>query len=193
VIDEVDKALVEDLRARRAGSFDRLYARHRERIWAFLVRLSGDRVEAEDLFQETWISAAKHVHALQAGSDVRAWLYAIARNKHRSARRFLLFDLRRREALAHEPMPASATPDGELERRQRLRAIENALESLSQAHREILILSVLEGLEGPSLAAALEIKEDAMRKRLSRARAELSEALALAEARTLAEARRSSS
>ena len=188
MIDEIDRAIVVGLRARDTAAFDRLYARYRERIWAFLVRLTRDRAEAEDTFQETWISAAKHAHRLEEESDVRAWLYAIARNKHRSARRFMLFDTRRKESFGLEEPPRSDAPDEEIERRQRLRAVERAMEGMSDAHREVLLLSVIEGLETQALAEVLELKEDAVRKRLSRARQELTDALALAEKRARPEA-----
>jgi RNA polymerase sigma-70 factor (ECF subfamily) len=192
MIDDVDRAIVTGLRARDMAAFDRLYARYRERIWAFLVRLTRDRAEAEDLFQETWISAAKHAPRLEESSDVRAWLYAIARNKHRSARRFILFDTRRKESFAHEAPPRVDAPDDELERRRMLRAVERAMEGMSEAHREVLLLSVIEGLETSAIAEVLTLKEEAVRKRLSRARQELSEALALAEKRLRPEAGKAS-
>lgn len=188
MIDDLDLALVIDLRARQPAAFDRLYARHRERLWAFLVRLTRDRTDAEDLFQETWISAAANAHRLEEGSDVRAWLYTIARNKHRSSRRFLLLDFRRKETLAHEPPARVTPPDVELERKRDLRAVERALDGMKEAHREVLILSVIEGLDTGALATVLELSQEAVRKRLSRARAELAEALALAESPAAAEA-----
>lgn len=192
MIDDLDRAIVTGLRARDMAAFDRLYARYRERMWAFLVRLTRDRAEAEDLFQELWISAAKHGHRLDESADVRAWLYAIARNKHRSARRFLLFDTRRKESFAQEAPARSDAPDEELERRRLLRAVEVAIEGMSDGHREVLLLSVLEGLETPAIAEVLGLKEDAVRKRISRARQELADALALAEKRARPEAGKAS-
>ncbi len=192
MIDDIDRAIVTGLRARDMAAFDRLYARYRERMWAFLVRLTRDRAEAEDLFQETWISAAKHAHRLEESSDVRAWLYAIARNKHRSARRYILFDTRRKESFALETTPRQEGPDEELERRRTLRAVERAMDGMSEAHREVLLLSVIEGLETPAIAEVLGLKEDAVRKRISRARLELTDALALAEKRARPEAGKAS-
>ena len=65
---EDDAPLLARLRAQERGAFDELYARHHERIWAFLLRLTGRRDEAEDLFQETWVKAARHVHRLEEGA-----------------------------------------------------------------------------------------------------------------------------
>lgn len=172
-----DRELIDALRRRDAGAFDELYRRHHARIWAFLARLCGDRAEAEDLFQETWLAAARHAHRLDEGSDVLPWLYTIARNKHRGSRRFLLFDLRRKERFALEPASQPITPDEHAAARARALEVQAAFEELADAHREILLLSLVEGLETKQVAEILGLREDAVRKRLSRARAELDAAL----------------
>ncbi len=170
-----DAALVAQLRAQERGAFDRLYALHHERIWRFLLRLSGRRDEAEDLFQETWVQAARHAHRLEVGSRVLPWLFTIARNQHRSARRFLLFDFRKRENLALEPTLGPSDPEALLLDVEELRALEDALAAIGDVHREVLLLAHVEGLGSADIAAVLSLSEEAVRKRLSRARAELRE------------------
>lgn len=172
---EAERALVAALRRRDPGAFDALYRRHHRRIWVFLARLTGDRGEAEDLFQETWLAAARHAHRLDEQSELLPWLFTIARNKHRSARRFLIFDLRRRERFALEPALAPALPPDELAHlRARAAEVADAFDALGDAHREVLLLCLVEGLETRQVAEVLGLREDAVRKRLSRARAELS-------------------
>ena len=172
-----DSELTAALRARDERAFDALYRRYGPRIWGVLVRLCRDVTMAEDLYQETWLSAARHCHTLAEDSDLRAWLFAIARNKHRSATRFLVFDFRRRAALAAEPQGDPLRPDEHASARARAAALERAFAQLPDAHREVLLLCVIEGLEGAEAAQILGIREDALRKRLSRARAELAERL----------------
>lgn len=179
---EDDRALTDRLRRRERGAFDELYRLHHERIWAFLVRLCGRRDDAEDLFQETWCQAAKHAHRLEEGSRLLPWLFTIARNEHRSARRFVLFDFRKREAFAAEPLPASAAPDDALARRREVARVEEALAALSDAEREVLLLASVEGLGAAEIAPILGLREDAVRKRLSRARAALAARLGRHEA-----------
>lgn len=179
---EDDRALVDRLRRRERGAFDELYRLHHERIWAFLVRLSGRRDDAEDLFQDTWAQAARHAHRLEEGSRLLPWLFTIARNEHRSARRFLLFDFRKREAFAAEPMRAGAQPDDEVHARRELVRLEAALGGLTDADRELVVLALIEGLPTAQIATILAVREDAVRKRLSRARAALAAAMARGEA-----------
>lgn len=180
---EDDAVLVAQLRAQERGAFDRLYALHRERIWVFLLRLSGRRDEAEDLFQETWVQAARHAHRLEEGSRLLPWLFTIARNQYRSARRFLFFDFRKRETFSLEPSEAPRDPEALVLDLEEARRLEAALSSLSDPHREVLLLAHVEGLPTGDIAGVLGQTEEAVRKRLSRARAELRQTLERAEKR----------
>jgi RNA polymerase sigma-70 factor, ECF subfamily len=170
---EPDSLLVARLRRREPGAFEALYASHRDEIWRFLRRLSGSNDQAQDLFQETWLAAARHSHRLLEDTRLLPWLYTIARNKQRNALRLRLFDERRRTDSAAEPIAAAATPDQEAELRAQARAVSEAFEQLAEAHREILVLCVVEGLDSKAVAGILGIREEAVRKRLSRARGEL--------------------
>ncbi|MBX7193846.1 MAG: RNA polymerase sigma factor [Sandaracinaceae bacterium] len=174
---EDELRLVRALRARERGAFDRMYQQHHDRIWAFLLRLTGRRDEAADLFQETWLAAARHAESLEASSRLLPWLYTIARNKHRNARRFLLFDLRKRELSALEPEPERMGLDDEVEARERAAALQRAFYELPDASREVLLLVTIDGMSSADAAVVLGLKEDAVRKRLSRARAELTDAM----------------
>ena len=167
-------ALVRALSQGERGAFDKLYALHHERIWAFLLRLTGRKDEAEDLFQETWLAAAKAASQLQAESRLLPWLFTIARNKHRSARRFLLFDLRKRALQALEPLAEAESAEAHVLGAEEAEALQKAFYALPDASREVLLLS-LEGFDAPHIAGVLGLREDAVRKRLSRARTELRE------------------
>src|SRR5437870_5187943 len=64
-----------------------LVARHRPEILSYLVRLLGDREEAEDACQEACLRAHRAFTRLRPGSNSRAWLYRIATNSARNAAR----------------------------------------------------------------------------------------------------------
>lgn len=165
--------LVARLRRRHPGAFDELYRQNRERIWGFLFRLSGRAPFAEDLFQDTWLAVARNAHRLREDTELVPWLYTIARNKHRNALRALAFDRRRQTSVMAEPARDPPTPDTETDARRRAHQVGVAFASLADAHREVLLLAAAEGLETAEIAAILGLREDAVRKRLSRARAEL--------------------
>jgi RNA polymerase sigma-70 factor, ECF subfamily len=170
-----DAELVAGLRRRDRIAFDALYARFHPRIWGFLVRLTGRRSVAEDLFQDTWLAAAQHASRLAEDTDLAAWLFTVARNRYRSWRRWAVLDGSRRETMAQEPIEPAASPDQEANARRTAAAVADAWLLLSAADREVLLLSAVEGLEAPQVAEILGLRPDAVRQRLSRARAHLAE------------------
>ncbi len=168
-----DAERVQRLRRREPGAFEAIYREHRDRIWQFLYRLSGRKDVAEDLFQDTWLAAARNAHRLRDDTQILPWLYTIARNKHRNGVRFRFFDEHRRVAASASPSTASLAPDAEVDARRRAQSVADALGRLPEVHREVLLLHFVEGLETADVARVLALREDAVRKRLSRARAEL--------------------
>jgi RNA polymerase sigma-70 factor (ECF subfamily) len=170
---DADRELVSRLRRSQPGAFDELYRRYREKIWRFLRQLSGSTEAAEDLFQDTWLAAARHAHRLEEDTVLSAWLYTIARNKHRNALRWRMFYEERLARARTQPVEEPSQPDVETERRARARNLAAAFSRLAEAHREILLLSVGEALDTMEIAKILDLRAEAVRKRLSRARAEL--------------------
>lgn len=181
-MDDGGHSLVAGLRAGRAAAFDELYRRHHERIWAFLARLTGDRAEAEDLYQETWLAAARHAHELPADSALLPWLYTVARNKHRSSRRARRYDGERKQRFGSEPTAPTAAPDELAAVHAESAALARGFAALSAEHREVLLLCLVEGLATSEVGQVLGLNDAAVRKRLSRARAELAGLLAKAHA-----------
>jgi RNA polymerase sigma-70 factor (ECF subfamily) len=170
-----DQDLVLLMRRRQPGAFAEVYRRYHERIWRFLQRLTGHRALGEDLFQDTWLAAARNAHRLREDSQVLPWLYTIARNKHRNSLRFAAMEQRRREQAG--PLEATGAPEGgmeaSLEARAQAERVATAFRQLTEAHREVLLLCLSEGLDSEAAARVLDVRPEAVRKRLSRARAEL--------------------
>jgi RNA polymerase sigma factor (sigma-70 family) len=169
---ESDHDLVRALRERRPGAFDQLYRTYHGRIWRFLVRLSGP--SAEDLFQETWVAAARHVHHLREDTTLLPWLFTIARNKHRNGQRAWARQSKQRNLLGQATANGQPSLDDVVDSRRRAVETQAALASLPVAHREVLLLCVVEDLENTAVAEILGCTSAVVRKRLSRARQELS-------------------
>ena len=157
------------------SAFRDLYARFAQPTFRFLLRLvGGHRAEAEDLHQEVWLSAARHLHRLAVDSDLAAWIFAITRNRFLSARR-----RRGKEVPAASPGgEAAAGRGGPGDDDPACHDLLRALATLAEGHREILLLVGVEALSVEQAAAVLELRPDAARQRLARARAALSESLA---------------
>jgi RNA polymerase sigma-70 factor (ECF subfamily) len=168
-----DAALVAGLRRREQPAFDAVYARYHARIHRFLLRLSGRRDVAEDLFQEAWLSVARAAGDLAPDTDLCAWLFTVARNRYRSYRRWALLDTSRLAELALEPEDPGPDPDRDAAARAEAAAVSRAFDRLSPSHREVLLLAGVEGLEPARIGEVLGLRPDAVRQRLHRARAEL--------------------
>jgi RNA polymerase sigma-70 factor, ECF subfamily len=169
--DRDDARLVGRLRDGDAAAFGELYARFADPLYRFLFRLAGGRESAMDLHQETWLSAAKHASRLTEDTDLAAWLFTIARNKHRSYRRWVALDWLRIERFGAEMAEDTSAPVNEA--RDELASIEVALMELPEGHREVLLLVGVEGLDAKQAAGVLGVQPEALRQRLSRARAAL--------------------
>lgn len=163
------------------SAFDEVYALYKTRLYAFLLRLAGRREIAEDLFQETWTKLATHATSLRDDSDLAAWLFTVARNTYRSHRRWALLDLSRLLAV-DDPYERvkderGRSPDVAAEDAERARQLDRALSSLSDKSREALLLVGVEGFEQEQAARIVGVSYAAFRQRLTRARAELAEAM----------------
>ena len=166
--------LVGELRAGSEQAFDAVYAIYRVPLFAFLLRLSGQRPLAEDLFQNTWLKLARGAARLAPDTDLKAWLFSVARNEYRSYCRWRRVDVRRLLGVEVQGgvAPRNANSDLDL-----TRDSERAFARLPAADRELLLLLNVEGFEAKTAAAMLGISYQALRQRLARARAHLARLL----------------
>ena len=161
------------LKQRDARGFDWAYARYAQSIFGFLVRLARSRALAEDLFQHTFLRLAEHGPNLRLDSDLRAWLFSVARNAFHSEARARGHASRVDLGLLPTPSAPGTGPESGLA----LGDLERALHGLEQEDRELLLLVGVEGLSHAQLAIVLGVDAVAVRKRVSRARGRLAQAL----------------
>ena len=181
-----EAALVSGLRRQDTGAFDCAYDLYRPRLFAFLLRLSRNRTVAEDLLAETWLRLVSHAGSLRPDTRLAAWLFTVARNLYWTHRRSRLMEaavtaelLTLWPARENWPSPFDVASAGELERK-----VELALAMMPPQHREVLLLVGYEGFTPIEAAAVCSVTPEAMRQRLSRARAALAHAIDLPPAQT---------
>ncbi|HEY1691392.1 MAG TPA: RNA polymerase sigma factor [Polyangiaceae bacterium] len=181
--DPTERPLVDALRRGDTSAFDRVFVKYRARIYAFLLRLSGRRDVAEDLFQETWLKLARAAPRLAEDTDLAAWLFTVARNAWVSHRRWSALDLSRLVAMDDDgPRPGFASSaEDRADASRAAERLEAAIASLPAASREVLLLVGVEGFDQEQAAAVLGISYAALRQRLSRARVQLADELGLKE------------
>ena len=146
---------------------------HFERLYNFACWLTHDRQEAEDLVQETYAKALKGFSSFRPGTNFRAWIYKILRNAFLTSRTGLMatatvpLDLEGEE----EVLPTEKeTPESILLQRSDCQLVQQALEELPVAYREILLLCEVEEMSYQEISATLAIPMGTVMSRLSRAR-----------------------
>ena len=171
-------ALIARLKQRDEDAFDELYAAYHARIFNFLARLARNRDVAEDLAEETWLRVVANARRLREDTRLAPWLFTIARNLFASycRSRALDYDAMSSPSLwpvqPPEPSPFEAASATELQKR-----VEVALATLPGIYREALLLVAQEGMSPSEAASVCGISGEAMRQRLSRARAMLASRL----------------
>jgi RNA polymerase sigma-70 factor (ECF subfamily) len=170
---DLELEIVNRLRAGDPSAFDAVHAVFNARLFSFLVRLSRRRDVAEDLLEETWLRLVAHAGRLRPETRLGPWLFTVARNLHVSYCRSRLLEESHTAGLIGlwpfawpRPSPFEETAATEMERR-----IESAIASLPSTYREVLLLVGIEGFLPAEAAAVCGITPEALRQRLSRARA----------------------
>jgi RNA polymerase sigma-70 factor (ECF subfamily) len=158
------------------------------RLFNFLARLSNRREVAEDLLEETWLRLVKHASRLRPDTHLGPWLFTVARHVHASyCRSRLLEDSHETSLLGLWPHGRPGpSPFEALEASETGRRLATALASLPRAHREAVLLVLVEGLQHSEAAEICGVTTEAMRQRLSRARALLARRLTDCEVPALA-------
>jgi RNA polymerase sigma-70 factor (ECF subfamily) len=150
--------------AERTQSFEDFFHAEYERLLRILYLSTGDRHEAEDLAQETFVRVYERWGTVSGIRNPAGYAYRTALNLHRSRLRRLATAARRMVRLRPEDEadPASAADDRD--------AIRRALAAIPPAQREALVLVEWVGLSDVEAAAVLGVAPVTVRVRISRAR-----------------------
>lgn len=177
-VETADDELVTQSLDGNRDAFGRIVSRYQSLICSLAYSATGSLGTSEDLAQETFITAWKHLSHLRERNKLRAWLCGIARNRiNSSLRRDGREPLRAAEALdealdspAPEPLPHDQTISNEEQA-----ILWRSLERIPEIYREPLVLFYREHQSIEAVAEKLELTEDTVKQRLSRGRKLLQE------------------
>lgn len=180
-IDLEDDALLAQYSKGDAAAARALTTRLTPRIYGHAVRMLGDQAEAEDVTQDAMMRLWKIAPDWRVGeAKVSTWLYRVTAN--------LCTDrLRRKRGLGlddvDEPHDPSPSVTAQLQTRERMDALQTALQTLPDRQRQAVILRHIEGLANPEIAQILEISTEAVESLTARGKRALAQALAPARAK----------
>lgn len=180
---------IERLKRGEAAAFEELVAERSGEIYGLLFRLTENNEEARDLTQETFLRAFQSIAGFRGEADLRTWIYRIAINQARNRWRWW----RRRSRDTTVSLDAthgqsgqtvgatlaetSKNPEQQTLAHERELALRSALQRLSQAYRETVILRDIEGFTYEEIATTLDINVGTVKSRLARGRQELRQKL----------------
>ncbi|MEV0719320.1 sigma-70 family RNA polymerase sigma factor [Asanoa sp. NPDC050611] len=176
-MDESDEALVRRVAGGDEQALALLYARHAAVLLRYAVQLTGDRGQAEETLQDTFVGVWQGAAArFTGGSAVRTWLFGICRNQAGKQVRSTPPPALPIDAAASVSSDL-ATPDEVALARADVSAVGAALARLPAGHREVLHLVFAAELTLAEIAAVLDIPVGTVKSRLFNARAALARAL----------------
>jgi RNA polymerase sigma-70 factor, ECF subfamily len=168
-----EAGLIARAQAGDVGAFERLSGAYADRLFMLLLRLLGDRSEAEDVAQEVMLRAWRAIARFRGQSSYFTWLYRIAVNEanralEKRARRPVSAPIGADELQL--PAPAADDPARQAEISELRRALARALAELPPPLRTAIVLRDVEGLSTQEAAEIAGVSQAAFKSRLHQAR-----------------------
>ncbi len=138
------------------------------------MSLCGNKTEAEDLFQETWLKAMRYYDKYEKSKPFDKWLYSICVNTYKNT----LSSARRRFQYIFKTSEESdsffnSIPEINANNREDYNLLHAAVRSLSRKKRTVIVLYFFKGYSVSEIAEILKIPEGTVKSRLSSAKAEI--------------------
>ena len=173
-----EQELVLQAKAGDAAAFEQLMLASQDRVYTLCLRMTGDREDALDLAQETFLNAWRGLPSFQGNSSFSTWVYRLASNacidflrkRKRRQQGESPHSLDDEEAPLPEPADPRGSPEEELERRELRRAVERGLQALPDHHRQVLVMRELSGMSYQEIGAVLDLDLGTVKSRIARAR-----------------------
>ena len=174
-----DQELVASYRKGDDDALSVLIRRHTDAVYRFLVRMVGDASTAEDLVQDTFLKAWKHLARFDASKPFKTWIFSIARNA-------AIDRLRKKDPVAFTRLERDDVPDMSediaddrplpdelLEREDIARELEESLKTIGPKSRSVVLMHETEGMTFQEIADAAGEPLNTVKSRYRRAIATL--------------------
>lgn len=178
---QTDSELVTRANGGQLKAFEELMSKYERKVYNIAYRMTGNREDAEEILQETFLSVYKSLPRFKSKSAFSTWLYRIAVNA-------ALMKLRKKkvETLSlDEPLTSDdsggmkrevvdwTTPENIVERKRLMEIISKEVDSLPDTYGAIVLLKDGEGLQISEIARILKMSVPAVKSKLHRARMHL--------------------
>ncbi len=184
-----DGELIKRIAQTDLKAFDELFKKYKNSVYRFACYLTQNRIEADDLFQETWLRAVRYLPTSANIQDFKAWILTIVANLHkdelrkRKIRRHYLFHRPERSTSQTDQLEKldfeshSIVPD-ETNRVDIGLALKKAIATLPIKQRRVFVLKEIEGLKHSEISDMLRIPIGTIKSLFHRAIKNLQQELA---------------
>jgi len=182
-----DHALLARIRAGDKAACAECIEQHSPEVYRLALRLMRNETEAEDVVQETFLSAFKGIDQFDGRANLRTWLYRIAYNtalmRHRRVEPEQVQVDEAADPDEGTVVPQSlfdwcCLPEPELDRAEVRAELERAIKAMPEKLRAVFVMRQMEELSTEATAEALGVSEEVVKTRLRRGRMWLRERLA---------------
>lgn len=188
--DPSDDELVRRAQAGDLAAFEALTGRHEQRIYSLALRMLRQEQDAEDVTQQTFLSALEHLDGFRGEASFSTWLLRIATHaalkiiRKRQGLGMVSLEAATEEQDGYDAVPHpeyiadwTQSPEQLVHQNEIQRLLDEALARLDEKHRLVFLLRDVEGLSVKETAEALDLGEANVKVRLLRARLQLREQL----------------
>lgn len=165
-------------------SFDNVFSEYERPIYSYLLRMTNNEAEADDLTQETFVRVHRGLPAFRGESGLSTWIYRIATNVSFDHFRRRTTQQAKTAVPLEEATPnvewvdeAPSSPEQLAAQSEMSACVDGFVNRLPPAYRTVLVLHDMQGLKNREIAEVLDCSLDNVKIRLHRARKKLREAL----------------
>ncbi len=177
---EDELELVEQARGGNLRAFHALYEAYAAPLYAFILRMTHSRADAEDLLQNTFVKAYRNLARFRGDSHFSTWLFSIAKNetvsflrqhKRRNGKQLSLNDV----LTPGLSLPNGEDPEENVLHNETEAVLQQAVSHLPEKYRAAFLLGVVEGLPYEEVGKILKCTVPNVKSRIFRARAKLAQ------------------
>ncbi len=187
-----ERILVRRLKEHDQRAFSEFVRTYKNQVFNLVFRMLGNREEAEDVAQEVFITVFKNIGSFRGDCRLSTWIYRIATNHCRNRIKYMsrrkmqehreyqdeIGRLQPKDGMASQPTAGSvARPDQMAEGRQMEQLVQQAIRSLDNDHREVIVLRDIQSLAYQDICEITGLPQGTVKSRLHRARLALKEKL----------------
>ena len=170
--------LIAHAKAGDIEAFEALYERHKGAIYRTALAVTRDRAAAEEILQDTFLRAFRHIDHVREGAPISPWLHRIAINlSYTWATRQSRWKIALDEAMERLVAKQGSSPERAVEQSELQRLVRDAIDKLEFRQRATIVLFYLEGFSLAEIAEIMDCPVGTVKSRLYYGREKLRQAL----------------